>query len=291
MSRFTGARAVAVGIVAAAVVLAGCSSKKSPAKAAAGTSAASSATSAPAGASSAGGSPAASGSAAVLTGDPAMIALATQSLAALAKVKSVHMLGTIDEGGTTGTIDLTFANGKGSIGSIGVAGGVLKFLAIGGNVYIQADAKAFAGLGASAPPAALAAIAGKWINVGKSDGSGANAFGDFSSFADLSQFAKQFAGAGGKLSAAGKKTIDGKAAIGILQTTADPANSSTLYVAADGNHLPLEVVPASSTSSGSPSDRIDFLNYDAPVTITAPTDSIDLAQLAQVLGVSPSPSG
>ncbi|MDQ1464268.1 MAG: hypothetical protein QOC73_1209 [Actinomycetota bacterium] len=287
MSRFTGARAVAIGIVATAVVLAGCSSKKSPA-AAASTSAASSATSA---AASAAGSPAASGSTTPLTGDPAMIALATQSLAALAKVKSVHMLGSIDEGGTVGTIDLTFANGKGSIGSIGIAGGTLKFLAIGGNVYIQADAKAFSGLGASAPPSALAAIAGKWINVGKSDGSGANAFGDFSSFADLSLFAKQFAGDGGKLSAAGNKTINGKPAIGILETTADPANSSTLYVAADGNHLPLEVVPVSSSaSSGSTSDRIDFLNYDAPVTITAPTDAIDLAQLAQLMGVSPSPS-
>jgi hypothetical protein len=290
MSRFTGARAAAVGILAAAVVLAGCSGKKSPAKVAASTSA-SSATSAAAPGASANGSSAPSGSTAQLTGDPAMIALATQSLAALAKVKSVHMVGTINEGGTAGTIDLTFANGKGSVGSIGVAGGNLKFLAIGGNVYIQADAKAFAGLGASAPPGALATIAGKWINVGKSDGSGANAFGDFSSFADLSVFAKQFASDGGKLSAAGKKTINGKAAIGILQTTTDPANSSTLYVAATGNHLPLEVVPASSsTSSGSTSDRIDFLEYDAPVSITAPTESIDVAQLAQLMGASPSSS-
>jgi hypothetical protein len=284
MSRSTGTRSAALGILMVALVLAGCSSKKTPAKAGASSTPATSAPTSATDSTSSSASPSATNS---FKGDPAMIALASQSLVALSKVKSVHVVGTSTQDGATMKLDLTFANGKGALGSISVGGGTFKLLAVDKDVYIQGDAAAFANVGQAVPSQALSAIAGKWIKIGKSDASGP--FGDFGGFADFSQFSQQFAGDGGTLSAAGKKTINGKAAIGILDTTDDASGSSTLYVAADGDHLPLEVVPVESASSAATTlDKIDFLEYNAPVTITAPTGAIDLSELAKLFSPSPS---
>jgi hypothetical protein len=276
MRRFAPAGPVAVGVLTLAVLVAGCSSnKKTPAAASA----------APSSAAQASGS--AAGSAApALKGDPASIALLNQALVSLSKVKSVHLKGSFSEGSDSGNIDISFANGVGATGSVGIGGGTIKLLTVGKDIYIQGDAKSFAAIGGGTDLGALGGIAGKWLKLGSAD---ASTFGDFSAFSDLSSFAKQFADVSGTVAPGGKKTINGQDSIGITDNAEDPSNSSTIYVAATGGHLPLAVVPAAgaTSSTGPTTGEIDFLDYNAPVSVVAPTDAIDLSQLAQ-LGASPS---
>ena len=66
-----------------------------------------------------------------------------------------------------------------------------------------------------------------------------------------------------------RKTIGGRPTIGIADS------SSIMYVATTGKPQPLLIVPTGAVDQG----QLGFSDYDVPVTITAPTDSIDLAKL------------
>ena len=66
-----------------------------------------------------------------------------------------------------------------------------------------------------------------------------------------------------------RKAIGGRPAIGIADS------SSIMYVATTGKPRPLLIVPTGAGDQG----QLAFSDYDAPVTITAPTDAIDLAKL------------
>jgi hypothetical protein len=134
-----------------------------------------------------------------VSGDPAAVKLYNESMAALGKVKSVHIKGSGAQGGDTFSIDLAFENGQGATGSLGVGGGVLKVVAVNKAVYIQADAKAFAGfVGQSVPSSALSAIAGKWLKISSAEASSSsNPFGNFGGdFGNLTTFAQEFAPSG-----------------------------------------------------------------------------------------------
>lgn len=269
-------RPALVAAVAAAVLVAGCtSSKKTPAA----------------------GSPSASASAvtspsATASGKGDAQALVAAAKDALAKAKSVHVKGTITQGSETITLDMTYANGVGATGSIGFGGGTFKMTEVDKTLYIQGDAKAFSSFTGGDASGAAAQLAGKWIKVGSTASSSApavGALGDFSSLADLSQFADQFAPDGAVSILPDKKTINGKSATGILDSGAGPSDAAILYVESEGSHRPLQVVPApsvaSAASSAAPtSGEIDFIDYDANVTITAPSGALDISQLASLFG-------
>jgi hypothetical protein len=288
MSRFTAARPVAVGLIAAAVLVAGCTSKKSSSGS---SSASTTPTTSVAASDSAAASPVAS-----VSGDPAAVKLYQEAMASLAKVTSVHIKGAGSQEGENFTIDLSFANGKGATGSLGFGGGVIKVVAVKDAVYIQADAKAFSSFaGTDIPASALQAIAGKWLKVSSAEeASSSNPFAGFGTdFSNLTTFAQEFAPTGSLSLQPGTKTINGKSAVGLLDNGDTPEDQSVLYVEKDGDHLPLQIVPgpkaAASTASGGPATgNIDFTDYNKPVTVTVPSGAIDIAQLAALLGA---PSG
>lgn len=291
MNRYTAVRPTAIGLLAAALLISGCSSKKatSSTSATAGASSTASVTaSASAATSGAASSPSAASS---IEGDPAAIKLFDEAMAGLSSAKSVHLKGTITQSGETTTIDIAFANGKGATGSLGLGGGTMKIVALDKTVYIQADAKAFAAFaGTAVPDSALSAIVGKWIKVASPDTpSSGNPFSGFSSFSDLKSFASEFTPSGKVSIVPGKKTINGKTAVGLLDSGSSAGDASILYVEDGGDHLPLEVVPGPTASAGSGSagpaeGQIDFTDYNASVDITAPTGAIDVNQLAQLFG-------
>jgi len=293
MSRLSAARPVAVGLLAATVLVAGCSSKKA-------STATSTAPSAPAASAAAPSLPAASAGdlsaspGAAISGDPAAVKLYQQAMAALVNAKSVHIKGAATEGGDSFSIDLSFSNGKGVTGSIGLGGGTMKVIAVGGTTYIQLDAQAFSAFaGSDVPAAAASALAGKWLSVtAAEDSSSDNPFSGISELTDLKAFGQNFAPAGGVTKDSKTTKINGQDAVGLIDNGGgDPSQAGILYVQAGGDHLPLEVVPSpdASSSDGPTSGKIDFTEYNAPVSLTAPSGAIDISQLASLMG-APSPA-
>jgi hypothetical protein len=222
------ARSTAVGVVAVALLVAGCSSsKKNAGSTPPPSSAPSVGATAPADNT---GSPAPNAS---VSGDPAAIKLYQQAIASLSTVKSVHLKGEGSEGSDTFSIDMQFANGKGATGSIGMSGGTMKIIAAGKSIYIQADAKAFSAFaGEDIPADALQMIAGKWLKVSSADAASSdNPLAGFGSdFADLKSFAEEFTPSGAVSLVPGTKTIDGKTAVGILDSGDTDEDQSILYV-------------------------------------------------------------
>ncbi len=287
-------RSAAVGVVAVALLVAGCSSSKKQANStppASGSPTASSTASSTASATAGGdtGSPAPSPS---LSGDPAAIKLYQQAITSLSKVSSVHLKGEGTDSGDSISIDIQFANGKGATGTIGMAGGTMKLVAVNKSIYIQADAKAFAAFaGQDIPADAMQMIAGKWLKISASAASSAdNPFAGFGGdFTDLKSFAEQFTPSGAISLEPGTKTINGKTAVGIIDAGQSDSDQSILYVEKDGDHLPLQIVPGPKASAAPSSDGpstgiINFIDYNKPVAITEPTDAIDISQLMALMG-------
>jgi hypothetical protein len=290
MIRLSAARPVTVALVVAALAVAGCSSKK------AATASSSTANGTPAATTPA---PGASASLPTFQGDPAAVTAVKQAIAALGAAKTVHMKGTITQGGQSANVDLQFSNGHGATGSIGYGGGTMKIIATATDIYVQADAQAFSAFaGGAVPSSALNLIAGKWLRASASEATSQdNPFSAFSDFANMQSFADQFTPSGSVSLVKGTTTINGKKAIGVLDDGGgDPSQSSILYVSDDSSHLPLRIVPGpgatAATASGGPaSGEIDFVEYGQPVTITAPAGAIDISQLAALMGAGASPTG
>lgn len=286
MSRHLAARPIAVGFFAATVLIAGCSSHKATTNSASTTPTSATTTSAPAASSPAASSPSTESSAPAVTGDPQAVKLYNEAIKALQGVTSVHLKGSGTDSGETIGVDLSFDKNNGATGSLTVNGGTMNIVATKDAVYIQADAKSYAAFGGgSVPPDALAAIAGKWLKISTTDSSAASAFGDLSAFTNLKSFTEAFAPSGKLSLVPGKKTINGKTAVGLLDTG---DNGGILYVEDGGDHLPLAVAPGG-TASASATGEIDFIDYNKPVTVTAPAGALDISQLMAAMA-SPSAS-
>jgi hypothetical protein len=286
MSRFTAARPFAIGVIAAAVLVAGCSSKK------ASSSGTPSASAPSASSTTTSGTSGSSAPAPSISGDPAAVKLYTQAMQGLANAKSVHIKGSATQEGQTFAVDLTFLNGKGATGSVGLGGGTMQLIALNGDTYIQFDAKALAAFaGSSVPAAASQALAGKWLKVSAAEQAQPNnPFAGINGLTDLKQFAKDFQPSGAVTENPKKTTINGQSAIALNDNGgSDPSHDGILYVQAGGNHLPLEIVPGPSASASTGSEgpaigKIDFLEYNKDVTLTAPSGAIDMSQLMALLG-------
>lgn len=284
MSRFSATRPLAVGVVVAAVLVAGCSSKKS--------SGSTTPTSGAPSVSTSTGVTSSAGPTASISGDPAAVKLYEQAMNGLSNAKSVHIKGSATQGGETFAVDLSFLNGKGATGSVGLGGGTMKLTALNGDTYIQFDDKALAAFaGSDVPAAASQALAGKWLKVSAAEAASSNnPFAGISELTDLKQFAKDFEPSGAVTENPKKTTVNGQSAIALLDDGGnDPSQDGILYVQAGGDHLPLEIVPGPSAAAGTGSDgpaigKIDFLDYNKDVTLTAPSGAIDMAQLLALLG-------
>jgi hypothetical protein len=281
MTWYAGARPVAIGLLAAAVLAAGCTSSKSGNTAATGAASASAASEASA--TSQPVSPTASGSVRptpAVSGDPAAVKLYQQAVASLSKIDTVHVKGTGSEGGSTYALDLSIAKGKGATGTVGIGNGTIHLVQVADAMYLQLDADTLKVLGgaagASVPDSMRNALKDKWLKVPTSM-TGGSPLADFAQLDDLSSLAGDFAPQGA-LSIKDRKQIDGKAAVGLLGIGSSGSDGSVLYIEDGGDHLPLQYVPGGQ-------GQFDFIDYGKPVTITAPpsSDVVDFSQLQQLV--------
>ena len=189
--------------------------------------------------------------------------IVTEMQKAVAGAKSVHITGSGTTGGTKLSLDLQLERGTGGSGHIEIGGYGFDIVRIDDKLYFKADEAA---LNHFAGSVAGNLLAGKWFEVG----AGTSGFGSFTPFTDLQKLMKQILTASGRVTKGDEAKVDGQPALALTDTK----QGGTLYVATTGPAYPLELRPG-----GSKTGSISFTDWDQPVTLTAPKNSIDYAKL------------
>lgn len=181
---------------------------------------------------------------------------------ALAGVNSVHVSGAIDNRGSLTRVDLYLVHGKGGKGLLAQGAVSFKLVVLRREVYINGSAAFWHQFGASA---AAQQLNGKWLK--------APAHGQFASLAMLTNPLALFnhlASKHGTLAKGKTTTVRGESVIAVKDTS----RGGTLYVATHGRPYPIEIV-----KSGPGGGRIDFDQFNQPVSLPAPSPAVDVSQL------------
>ena len=175
----------------------------------------------------------------------------------------MHVSGSIVSGGSPITLDLELVAGKGGRGQISEDGLSFNLIQVGGTAYISGSPAFYSHFGG---PAAEKLLAGKWLKAPASSGS----FSSLGSLTDLDQLLDTALSDHGALKQGPTTTIDGQQVLSVT----DAAHGGTLYVATTGKPYPIEI-----SKTGKSGGKITFNRWNAPVTLTAPANAIDLSQL------------
>jgi hypothetical protein len=192
---------------------------------------------------------------------PTQIIAAAKS--ASASAKSAHISGSIVSGGKPISLDMKLVAGKGGEGQIVLEGLSIRLVEVGQAVYMNGSTAFYQHIAGSA---AAQLLQGKWLKVPASS----SGFASLASLTDLGKLIATTLASHGKLISAGTTTIDGQKAVGVT----DSAKGGTLYVATTGTPFPLEVI-----KHGADGGKIVFDEWNKPVTLSAPADSVDIDKL------------
>ncbi len=175
---------------------------------------------------------------------------------------SVHVKGSLTQGGRTITMDLSLDRSKGGAGTIGDDGATFEVVSTGSTAYVRADAETWTKLFGKG---AATLLGDKWIKATKGDG-----LEQLAGLADYTGFLDSVLGSAKSLTKTDVTTVDGVQAVGLKD------DSGTLYVAATGDPLPVAI-------DGGKNGKVTFSDWGKPVTITEPAakDVIDPSQLGQ----------
>ncbi len=177
---------------------------------------------------------------------------------------SVHVTGSIVNAGSTIALDMELLTGSGGRGKLSQNGLSFELVETGGSVYIKGS-PAFYQHFAGAAAAQL--LQGKWLKAPANTGS----FATLGSLTDLRKLLDSTLSSHGTLAKGATTKVEGQEAVGVK----DLSRGGTLYVATSGKPYPLQI-----TKGGSGGGTVTFSHWNAPVTVTAPTNAVDLSQLA-----------
>jgi hypothetical protein len=181
---------------------------------------------------------------------------------AVSSLNSVHVSGAIDNGGSHTTIDLNLVNGKGGQGSMSQSGLSFKIVELNREVYINGSQNFWRQFGGAA---AAQLLSGKWLK--------APATGQFATIAlltDVRKLFNQLLSSHGTLAKGNTTTVRGQKVVAVNDTS----KGGTLYVATTGKPYPIEIV-----KNGSQGGKVDFDQFNQPVSLSAPANAIDISQL------------
>jgi hypothetical protein len=179
------------------------------------------------------------------------------------KATSVHVSGSIVSEKSPITLDMNLLAGKGGRGKLSESGLPFELIQVGGSVYIKGSAAFYKHIGGSA---AAQLLQGKWLKAPSSDAN----FASLSQLTDLRQLVDQTLTSHGSLKKTATTTINGQKVIGVTDTT----KGGTLYIATTGKPYPIEI-----SKGGSGGGKITFDRWNSTVTLAAPANAIDVAQL------------
>jgi hypothetical protein len=192
---------------------------------------------------------------------PTEILAATK--AATATATSVHVSGSIVSDKSPITLDMSLLAGKGGRGQLSENGLAFELIQIGGTVYIKGSSAFYKHIGGSA---AAQLLEGKWLKAPSSDSN----FASLSQLTDLRQLVDQTLANHGSLKKTGTTTVNGQKVVGVTDTS----KGGTLYIATTGKPYPIEI-----SKDGSGGGKITFNRWNGDVTVAAPKNAIDVAQL------------
>ncbi|MEA2335284.1 MAG: hypothetical protein QOG40_1774 [Solirubrobacteraceae bacterium] len=192
---------------------------------------------------------------------PTEILAATK--AASDAAKSVHVSGSIVSGKSSITLDMSLLAGRGGRGKLSESGLPFELIQVGGSVYIKGSAAFYKRIGGTA---AAQLLQGKWLKAPSSDAN----FASLSQLTDLRQLVDQTLSSHASLKKTGTTTIDGQKVVGLTDTS----KGGTLYIATTGKPYPIEIA-----KDGSGGGKITFDRWNSTVTLAAPANAIDVAQL------------
>jgi hypothetical protein len=188
--------------------------------------------------------------------------IATAASGAVSKVNSVHVAGAVASGSSRFTINLSLVNGKGGTGSMSQGGLSFKIITVNQEVYINGSPTFWRQFGGAS---AAQLLSGKWLK--------APANGQFASLAMLTnvrQLFSQLLSTHGTLAKGKTTTVRGQKVVAVD----DKSNGGTLYVATTGKPYPIEIV-----KNGTNGGRVDFDQFNQPVSLAAPSNAIDVSSL------------
>ncbi len=177
---------------------------------------------------------------------------------------SVHVTGSIVNAGSTIALDMELLKGTGGHGKLSQNGLSFELVEVGDSVYIKGSPafyQHFAG------GAAAQLLQGKWLKAPANTGN----FATLGSLTDLRKLLDSTLASHGTLAKGATTKVEGQEAIGVK----DLSRGGTLYVATSGTSYPLQI-----TKGGSGGGTVTFNHWNAPVTVTAPTNAVDLSKLA-----------
>jgi hypothetical protein len=193
---------------------------------------------------------------------PADILAATKVAADAAK--TVHVSGSIVSNGSPITLDMNLLAGKGGRGQLSESGLAFELIQVGKTVYIKGSPAFYKKIGGTA---AAQLLQGKWLKAPASNSD----FASLSQLTDLRQLVDQTLEThGSSLTKGGSSTIAGQKVVGIT----DKTKGGTLYIATTGQPYPVQIV-----KTGSSGGKITFDRWNSSVTLAAPANAIDVAQL------------
>jgi hypothetical protein len=192
---------------------------------------------------------------------PAQILAATK--AASDAAHSVHVAGSIVSGGSPITLDMNLLAGKGGRGKLSESGLSFELIQVGSTVYIKGSPAFYKHIGGTA---AAQLLQGKWLKAPASSSD----FASLSQLTDLRQLIDQTLSNHGTLAKTGTSTVNGQKVVGI----ADKSQGGTLYIATTGQPYPVQIA-----KSGGSGGKISFDRWNSSVTVAAPANAIDVAQL------------
>lgn len=176
---------------------------------------------------------------------------------------TVHVSGSIVSDGTPITLDMNLLAGKGGRGQLSENGLAFELIEAGGTVYIKGSAAFYKHIGGTA---AAQLLQGKWLKAPSSDSD----FASISQLTDLRQLIDQTLTSHGSLTKGATSTVNGQKAISVT----DKAKGGTLYIATTGKPYPIQIAKA-----GTGGGKISFDRWNKTVTLAAPANAIDVAQL------------
>jgi hypothetical protein len=177
--------------------------------------------------------------------------------------KSVHVTGLVNTTEGKLGLDLRLTHGEGAKGTISQGPLSVELVQLGGSAYIKGSA-AFYQRFAGAEAARL--LQGKWLKAPVTTT-------QFAPLVSLAKMHRLFTSALGPLatfSKTGTTTVRGQKVVAVE----DHFKGGHLYVATTGKPYPVEIARA-----GSSGGTIRFAEWNAPVSIKAPSDSIDISKL------------
>jgi hypothetical protein len=184
--------------------------------------------------------------------------IVTDAEAAVQTATAVHVSG---QAGSSLAVNLHLVADKGGEGRMTTNGLTFDIIRIDKFAYFKGDAAFWHQFGGNA---AATLFKGRWLKAPADSGRLAS----LTPLTDIKQLFNSILSSHGTLQVGQETTIDGQPVIAITDTS----QGGTLYVATTGKPYP---VALRKTGSGA----INFDEWDAPVSLTAPADAVDISQL------------